>query len=198
MKVAVITPAIHDPSRLFGAERHFAGMVAALQQTVDTAWIQVPISEASWQDVLRSYLDCYELDLSSYDLVISTKNPTFMVQHPNHICWLLHQIRVFYDRFEDEYHNLDPAQLAEKCEQRELIRLLDNLAFERVRKIFTNGYETARRLKQYNGFDAEVLHPPVLTRGHYCGEQEYFLLPGRLHRWKRVDLALRAMRLSAR
>jgi len=36
--------------------------------------------------VLRSYLDCYDLDLSAYDLVISTKNPTLMVQHPNHVC----------------------------------------------------------------------------------------------------------------
>ena len=31
------------------------------------------------------------------------------------------------------------------------------------------------------------------TKGHYCAGQDYFLLPGRLHRWKRVDLALRAM-----
>jgi glycosyltransferase involved in cell wall biosynthesis len=49
------------------------------------------------------------------------------------------------------------------------------------------------RLQQYNGFSAEVLYPPAFTQGHYCGSQEYFLLPGRLHRWKRVDLAIRAM-----
>jgi glycosyltransferase involved in cell wall biosynthesis len=194
MRVAIVTPSVQDPHRLFGAERHFVGMVDAFRQQVDTDWIQVPINETDWDNVLRSYLDCYDLDLSAYDLVISTKNPTFMVQHPNHVCWLIHQIRVFYDRFDDEYDNLNPAQLAEKSEQRKLIHLLDTLAFERVRKIFTNGYETARRLKQYNGFDAEVLHPPVLTRGQYCGGQGYFLLPGRLHRWKRVDLALRAMR----
>lgn len=193
MKVAVVTPAMQDPDRLFGAERHFVGMVEAFRQKVDTEWIQMPISEATWEDVLRSYLDCYDLDLYAYDLVISTKNPTFMVQHPNQVCWLLHQIRVFYDRFDDEYGKLDQAQLAEKRGQRETIQLLDNLAFQGVRKIFTNGYETARRLKQYNGFDAEVLHPPVLTRGQYCAGQQYFLLPGRLHRWKRVDLALRAM-----
>src|SRR6202000_724192 len=56
-----------------------------------------------------------------------------------------------------------------------------------------NGLETATRLKLYNGFDAEVLYPPVYTQGQYCGAQGYFLLPGRLHRWKRVELALRAM-----
>ena len=194
MKVAVVTPAIHDPERLFGAERLFAGLVAAFQRQHDTDWVQVAISEATWDDVLRSYLDCYELDLSAYDLVISTKNPTFMVQHPNHVCWLLHQIRVFYDRFDDEYGNLGEVQLREKLEQRRMIAELDTLAFRGVRKIFSIGHETSRRLKQYSGFDSEVIHPPVLRGGQYCGAQEYFLLPGRLHRWKRVDLALRAMR----
>lgn len=194
MKVAVVTPAIHDPERLFGAERLFVGMVDAFRQKADTDWIQLPISEASWENVLRSYLDCYDLDLSAYDLVISTKNPTFVVQHTNHVCWLVHQIRVFYDRFDDEYGKLDKVQLAEKRGQQEMIQLLDNLAFQGVRKILTIGHEVARRLKQYNGFDAEVLYPPVLTRGQFCGGQEYFLLPGRLHRWKRLDLAINAMR----
>jgi glycosyltransferase involved in cell wall biosynthesis len=193
MKVAIVTPAVQDPERLFGAERHFLGMVNAFEQKVDTTWIPVPLSEATWEDVLQSYIRCYELDVSAYDLVISTKNPTFMVRHPNHVCWLLHQIRVFYDRFDDEYGKLDTAQLTEKRRQQETIQLLDNLAFQGVRKIFTNGHETARRLKQYNGFDAEVLYPPVLSEGHYCSGQDYFLLPGRLHRWKRVDLVLRAM-----
>ncbi len=117
-----------------------------------------------------------------------------MVQHPNHVCWLLHQVRVFYDRFDDEYGKLPGYAQAERRSQRETIHQLDTAAFAQIRKIFTNGHETARRLKHYNGFDAEVLYPPVLTKGHYCGKQEYFLLPGRLHRWKRVDLALHAMR----
>ena len=31
------------------------------------------------------------------------------------------------------------------------------------------------------------------AQGHYCAGQDYFFLPGRLHPWKRVDLAIRAM-----
>ena len=193
MKVAVVTPEIQDAERLFGAERHFVGMVDALSQKADTDWIQVGLSERTWQDVLRGYLDCYELNLSRYDLVISTKTPTFMVQHRNHVCWLLHQIRVYYDRFDEELARTPSHALAERRRQRDLIRRLDTLAFRRVRNVFTNGYETARRLKFYNGAEAEVLHPPVLSGGHYCGGGDYFFLPGRLHPWKRVDLAIDAM-----
>ena len=193
MKTAIITPAIHDPQRLFGAERHFVGMVQAFQRHVDTDWIQVPLSEARWESILQGYLDCYDLDLSAYDLVVSTKSPTYLAQHPNHVCWLLHQIRVFYDRFEDEYGKLPASALVELRSQRQTIQRLDTLAFRRLSRIFTNGNETARRLKLYNGFDAEVLYPPVFSQGHYCAGQEHFLVPGRLHRWKRVDLAIRAM-----
>jgi glycosyltransferase involved in cell wall biosynthesis len=196
MRIAIVTPEIQSRERLFGAERLFVGLVDAFQQKVDTDWIRIPVSERTWDDVLQSYLDCFDLELSRYDLVVSTKNPTYMVQHQNHVCWLLHQIRVFYDRFEDEYGNLPEAALARKREQRDTIRRLDNLAFQRVRKIFSISYETASRLSLYNGFDAEVLYPPVLKAEHYCGAQKYFLLPGRLHRWKRVNLAIEAMKYS--
>lgn len=193
MKIAVVTPAIQDPERLFGAERHFVGMVRAFQERLPTDWIQIPVDESRWEGVLQSYLDCLERDLSAYDAIVSTKTPTFMVRHPHHVCWLLHQIRVFYDRFDDEYGKLPERELAEKRQQRQIIHEMDNAGFSRVRKVFTNGHETARRLKHYNGFNAEVLYPPVFTQGHYCAGQDFFFLPGRLHRWKRVDLAIRAM-----
>ena len=194
MKAAIITPAVTDPNRLYGAERHYLGMVNAFRRKVETEWIQVPASEYNWESVLQGYLDCYELDVARFDVVVSTKNPTYMVQHPRHVCWLLHQMRVFYDRFSDEYGGLPADALAVKRQQRDVIHRLDNLAFQQVRHIFTNGSETARRLQFYNGFKADVLHPPVFASGHVCGSQDYFLLPGRLHRWKRVDLAIRAMK----
>jgi glycosyltransferase involved in cell wall biosynthesis len=194
MRVALVSPAISNPARLYGAEKYFVGLYEALRRCADVDWLQVPVSEATWEDVLRSYVQCYDMDVSPYELVISTKNPTFMVQHPNHVCWLVHQIRVFYDRFDDEYGQLDPNSLQEQKRRRELIHTLDNAAFSRIRRIFAIGHEPARRLKHYNHFDAGVLYPPALNSGHHCGGQEYLLLPGRLHRWKRVDLAIRAMK----
>jgi glycosyltransferase involved in cell wall biosynthesis/GT2 family glycosyltransferase len=193
MKTAIITPAVVNPKHLYGAERHYVGMVQAFRKKVDTEWIQVPVSEYNWETVLQGYLDCYRLDLSRFDVVVSTKNPTYMVRHEHHVCWLLHQMRVFYDRFDDEYGGLPPQTLAELRQHRDSIHRLDTLGLRDVRHIFTNGHETARRLKFYNGFSADVLHPPVFASGHYCGSQDYFLLPGRLHRWKRVGMAVRAM-----
>ncbi len=53
MRAAIITPAIHDPERPFGAERLFAGLVAAFQNKVETDWIQVPVSEKRWEGILQ-------------------------------------------------------------------------------------------------------------------------------------------------
>src|SRR5690348_4041998 len=103
MRIALISPTSPLQGRLFGAERLVRGLHNALTRICEVEWIEVPVSEATWDSVLESYLHCYDLDLSKYDAVISTKNPTFVVRHRNHSCWLVHQMRVFYDRFDDEY-----------------------------------------------------------------------------------------------
>ena len=118
MKVAIVTPAIDNPERPFGAERLFAGLVGAFQRKAAADWIQVPVSEKRWEGILQGYVDCFDLDLSAYDLVVSTKSPTFAVQHPNHVCWLVHQVRVFYDRFDDEFGMLPKSALVEKPKPR--------------------------------------------------------------------------------
>ena len=110
-----------------------------------------------------------------------------MVRHPHHVCWLLHQMRVFYDRFSDEYGGLPADALAIKREQREVVHRLDNLAFRQVRHIFTNGSETARRLQFYNGFKADVCCirrclPAVI----HVERKTIFCCPGGCIDWKRV------------
>ncbi len=170
MKTAIVTPAINDPERLFGAERHFLGMVQAFKRQVETDWIQVPVSESRWETLLQGYLDCYDLDLSGYDLVVSTKSPTYMAQHPNQICWLLHQIRVFYDRFDDEYGKLPGPALAERQRQRQTIQRLDGLGLTSSPQ---NLYqrpgnrpppEALQRIRRRGAVSARLYPRPVLRR----------------------------------
>jgi glycosyltransferase involved in cell wall biosynthesis len=49
-------------------------------------------------------------------------------------------------------------------------------------------------LHRFNGLDATVMRHPTSLRGLHGGSFDYLFLPGRLHRWKRTDLAIRAMR----
>jgi glycosyltransferase involved in cell wall biosynthesis len=64
--------------------------------------------------------------------------------------------------------------------------------------VFTIGHTVSERLARYNGIDSEVLYQASTMRGLQSKQSasgaRYFFLPGRLHRWKRVDLAIEAMR----
>ena len=150
------------------------------------------IDTPDFDSILRSYLRSYDLDLSGFDGIISTKAPTYAVRHRNHVSYLVHTMRVFYDMFDDTFPDPTPAQLA----QRAVIHKIDTAAMQRasLRGRFVVGREVAERLRIFNGVDSEVLHHPTSLQGLHEGAFSHLLLPGRLHRWKRVDLALEAVR----
>ena len=196
MKVAVVTAAMSSGER-GGAEAFYAGLLGGLRSIgVDAEQVDVRIDESTFEAVLASYVRCYDLDLRQYDLVISTKAPTYLVRHPRHVSYLVHTLRVFYDRFAGEFGD----GTAELRRQRALIHALDKSALhpERVRRHFTIGHTNYRRLidadASWRDIPYEVLHPPTTVTGFKPPRPgQYFFLPGRLHRWKRADLVIRAM-----
>ncbi len=193
MKVAIVAPYSSSGER-GGAERFFDGLIYALNRAGAAAEIVgVNISEATFEDILASYERCAALDLSSYDLVISTKAPTYNVRHSNHIVYLVHTVRVFYDMFHANF----PVPSRDVLAQQSLIHELDTSAFRAAKKVYAIGHEVANRLASWNGIRSEVLHPPIEEEVYRVGPLgDYFFLPGRLHPWKRVDLAINAVRGS--
>ncbi|MHB8311105.1 MAG: glycosyltransferase family 4 protein [Metallibacterium sp.] len=191
-KIAVLSTASAS-GEVGGAERFYQGLRKALSdQGADAEIVSVVSDESDFDSVLRSYLKFYDLDLSVYDGVISTKAPGYLVRHPNHVCYLQHTMRAFYDMFEVEFPNTTSELIA----QRERIQTIDTAALSsrNVRKLFVIGEEVRRRLLHYNGLEAEVLYQATSMGGFRCGSFDYMFMPGRLHRWKRVDLVIRAMR----
>lgn len=197
MKIAVVTPRMFGGEK-GGAENLYTGLVNELNKKGHEATqIEVVVDESSFDGILKSYCDCFYLDLSHYDLVISTKAPTYMVRHPNHISYLLHTIRVFYDRFENEFKKGDK----ERQKQRKLILEFDKYGLDpsRIKKHCVIGETVSRRLKDadafWNKIDFEVIPPATkITDFRTPAKGEYIFLPGRLHRWKRVDLVIRSMK----
>lgn len=176
-----------------GAERFYQGLRGALERAGVQAEIVTEISdESNFEAIKESYLRFYDLDLLVYDGVISTKAPAYVIRHPNHVCYLQHTMRVFYDMFEVEF----PRSNRELLAQRELIQQLDTAALQspRTRRIFVIGHEVKDRLRRFNGLDAEVLYQAPTLKGFRAGAYRYVFMPGRLHRWKRVDLLIEAMR----
>jgi glycosyltransferase involved in cell wall biosynthesis len=191
MKVAVVTP-LSPTGEKGGAELLYQGLIDGLRQNGAQAdQIRCVSDESSFTSIQRTYLAFYDLDVSAYDGVISTKAPSYLVRHPNHVCYLLHTMRSYYDMFDQEFNIPSSSHLG----QRELLHTLDSgaLAPPRTRKIFAIGEEVAERLKNWNRLEAEVLRPALPPDRFESGEYRYLLIPSRLHRWKRIDLAIKAM-----
>lgn len=188
MRIAVVS-STPIPPVYGGMDRFLEGLCAALAKRHRTDLITIGCDERSAEGILGGYYDFYHLDLSDYDLAISIKAPAFMVRHRNHICYLCHRIRVFYDRFE--------AGEAEHQRLRSLVHWLDAWALDesRTRHLFAIGDTVGTRLKKFGGRASETLRLPTTLSPATPRPGEYFLSVGRLHAWKRVDLIIQAYKV---
>jgi glycosyltransferase involved in cell wall biosynthesis len=191
-KIAIL--AVASASReMGGAERFHEGLRNALCESgFEVDIVSVVPDESDFGAILGSYLRFYDLDLTMYDGIISTKAPAYVARHPNHVCYLQHTMRIFYDRFDTEF----PWANNERREQRKWIQKLDTAALSRpnIKRLFVIGEEVRDRLLKFNRIPSEVLYQATTLRGFHCGRSDYLFMPGRLHRWKRVNLAIEAMR----
>jgi len=134
------------------------------------------------------------MELINVDHVVALKFPAYLIRHPKKTLWLLHQYRQAYDLFDSAHTNLPFG--AEGEQLRNVIRNADNESLRESRHVFTNSEVTRQRLVKYNGFDAEVLLPPVNDPALFAGGQmgDYIFAGGRINNMKRQALLVEAMR----
>ncbi|MCP3720345.1 glycosyltransferase [Paraburkholderia sp. CNPSo 3281] len=192
-KIAVLA-AVSASGEQGGAERFYTGVAQGFRDLgCDADLIEIRADESTFDQIINNYQHCKELDLSKYDMVVSTKVPTYAARHPRHVLFLVHTVRVFDDMFSSEI----PHPTYETYVQRARIHHLDYEAIGGLKARFAIGHEVAKRLYRWRGIEAEPLHPPLGFTGFRRGEaSDYFFLPGRLHTWKRVDLIIKAIRQS--
>jgi glycosyltransferase involved in cell wall biosynthesis len=192
MIVAVVLPVPVGGER-GGAEILVDELVRGLiGRGVKAEKVEIVSDESDFEALERTFRRFRRTDLSGFDGVISTKAPSFLVEHPNHICYLLHTLRSFYDRFPSEF----PSASRSVLRMRRLIHRLDRVALSppRIKRVLSIGREVSLRLSRWNGIEAEVLHPGLPPGPYACRGAEGLFLPSRLHRWKRIGLLIEAMR----
>lgn len=193
LRVAILTAGPSTGAQ-GGAERFYGGLLTGfLGLGCAAELIAITADEPDFEHIIGNYAAARELDLSDYDLVVSTKVPTYAVWHPNHVLYLVHTVRVFDDMFADAF----PLPSGVLFRQRATLHQVDFEAINGVKARFAIGHEVARRLFRWRGLGCEVLHPPLGFNEFRKGSQgDYFFLPGRLHQWKRVGMIIEAVRRS--
>ena len=135
-------------------------------------------------------------ELWNVDHVIALKFPAYLIRHPKKTLWLLHQYRQAYDLFDAHHTNLPDGQMGDDI--RSLIINADNESFRESRNIFTISEVVQQRLAHYNGFNAEVLLPPINDPDlFHDGEYgDYIFAGGRINSMKRQFLLLEALSMA--
>ena len=128
------------------------------------------------------------------DQVISLRFPAYAVRHGNHVCWLVHTMREYYDGWDRFASTLSPQGRVKETTRRSLIRAADTYFLKRVKKLYTISQVVSDRLTKWNHLPSEALHPPPPPRAYRCdGYGDFVFFASRLSPLKRADLVLRAL-----
>ncbi len=146
------------------------------------------------------YLGFSLLDLSAYDLVISSANYLAKYIRPpratTHLCYLHNPVRFLWKPGSYSEQSV-PYGRASLSLVRLLLPILRKMDIERTRKIdhlATNSRNIASQIHDIYHREARIIHPPVDVKAYQISSQpgDYYLYAGRLISHKRADLAIRA------
>lgn len=100
MRIGVLVPG-PVPYSFGGSERAARGLATWISEhTEHQAEVVIPPSpEADLPSLMASYEMWSTLDVSGFDVVVSTKYPSWMVDHPRHVVHLQHALRGLYDTY---------------------------------------------------------------------------------------------------
>jgi len=139
--------------------------------------------------------DVSEIDSMPVDRVISLRYPSYAVRHPQHVCWLNHTMREYYDLWPQFSKTLSPRGLLKERVRRNLIHAADRyLLTHNVTRLFVQSRTIQARLAMWPSLRSTVLYPPAPHRPYRA--EAYgpsFLFISRLNRLKRADLLIRAL-----
>jgi glycosyltransferase involved in cell wall biosynthesis len=171
-----------------------------LKKGYEVDLIAIPFKWYPKQQIFNSInlwrqLDLSEADGKKIDLLITTKFPSYFVNHPNKVLWLVHQFRQAYDLYETPISGFDPKARSDNKLRTQIIKM-DHDAIQSHKHIFTISQNVSRRLQKFNGLASTPLyHPPKLHPRYFNKNYgDYILSVGRLDKLKRVDWLIRSLR----
>lgn len=138
-------------------------------------------------------MDLTEVNGQRIDRMIALKYPAYYNNHPDKVCWLLHQHRQAYDLFGTQFSDMHDSESGRRVAEE--IRRWDEALLPTSRAIYTISRNVTERLLRFNSIDSEPLYPPPrdphLFRCDRYGD--FILYPGRFNSMKRQHLLVDAL-----
>lgn len=141
-----------------------------------------------------------QLDLSSYELVISSESGPAkgIIARPDavHVCYCHTPMRYIWNMYHEYRDGAGRLTRLLMPPLAHYLRMWDVTTAQRVDSFVANSATVARRINRYYGLDATVIHPPVDTGSFSIAPEaelgDYYLMAGELVSYKRPDLAVQA------
>ncbi len=142
------------------------------------------------------------LDLSEFDTAISSSAifSKGLVLKPStkHFCYCYSPTRMLWD-WQFEYSK-NKSNSFYNLFYRHLLRIWDRSAADRVDQFVAISKVVQSRIKKYYRKDSIVIYPPVNdlskispeTKPTVSGNQDFYLIVSRLHKYKNIDIAIEA------
>ena len=128
MKIAILGPS-PVPFTIGGVENVLWKLCETINQKTShqAELIKLPSRENSFWDLIENYYNFYKLDLSYFDLVITTKYPAWMIRHKNNIYYVCHRLRGLYDTY--NFTHL-PTDVKRGCRPiDEILKYIENVPY---------------------------------------------------------------------
>lgn len=128
MKIAILGPS-PVPFTIGGVENLLWKLCETINQKTShqAELIKLPSRENSFWDLIENYYNFYKLDLSYFDLVITTKYPAWMIRHKNNIYYVCHRLRGLYDTY--NFTHL-PTDVKRGCRPiDEILKYIENVPY---------------------------------------------------------------------
>lgn len=191
MNIAIVTPS-PIPFVIGGAEKLFWGLLNAINQltTHNAELIKIPCSGNHFWGIIEGAYRFSQLNLDHFDLIITTKDPAWLISHPNHMVYMQHKCRGVYDLYHKTGHPVDFTS-----NHRELERLYNMLRTSPSRAMLPFFFQELFRLKDIAG-ELEPLtfaFPGPLTRAIIHWLDKAALTPDQIRYWRAIsrNVALR-------
>ncbi len=146
-----------------------------------------------------------DLDLTSYDLVISSESGPAkgVVPSPNafHVCYCHTPMRYLWDMYHEYFRKSNAIVKFFMKSMIPSLRLWDVMSSNLVDCFIANSHYVQSRIKRYYNRDAKVIFPPCDIEKYINNPRnpkDFYLFFGQLVGYKRADLAIEACIKSGR
>ncbi len=198
MRIALVSS---DPGTSYGGTEVLIDSLAKRLRDLDieTDLVFHPANLSNVEEIISTISLVQKIDLTGHDAVITFRFPSYFVEHPNKLIWLLHQFRPLMDNYGTEFgfhktfsHDLFKQQLE---------RLDQKVFREAGTKLRVNSAITRARTVESVGINPSILMCPLthqfdeltsIKRPPEVGFDNFIFAGGRISPDKRQHLAVLA------